>query len=676
MGLLSKQPKTSMEGEFTMFIPPQVNPQTGQLKTDIPRRNVFDEIMANTLATMPLPIMSQMPPGDNGKLKIAFPEPSAEARRIAELVGDCVIGETIDAATDHAWLVVMGYLGQVLGLIAELEEVPIKQRKGPKCGPQTKVIEFLVGILGGIEYLQDLNLADQPIVKDSAIAEAWAQEIFVHYSGVSRTLDASDEETLAAVIEVLQSISRPFIEAAVMETIKREGWLTVDVDLTGREVSSTSTDYQDATFGWMDDEIAKGYQAAVTSLVCERWTRLMLTLLRYTGRTKSAECLQEAVLAVEDLLGVRPRRRVELVQERRETIEERMERQQKALDRTQQGEKQLWQRIGQAKAEAQSLREEIQRLEAEYQAQNRQEKKHCRLAKARRKLDSARKREQRASRDLQKLQRRGGQQQTKLDKQQNQLLSLDERLAYLETDNQNTPNPVSIVLRIDAGFSTGPNLTWLIEMGYIVLTKAHNGGTANSLQRTVSAQTEWTPVGRNAEAVYLGDYQHNDCPYPLQTMLVRYYLPDKLRHTVLFYYGDTPPPSLLAWFAGYNARQTIEAGIKEGKGVFTLKRHLVRSPYGMQIQEQFALFAANFVRWAAAWIKDCLCETNRRFTTALDQVKTLVKTVSRARARWVRNARGHTLIFDENGPFSGTVLCLSGEVAVQLTLPLFKFAPS
>ena len=159
-------------------------------------------------------------------------------------------------------------------------------------------------------------------------------------------------------------------------------------------------------------------------------------------------------------------------------------------------------------------------------------------------------------------------------------------------------------------------------------------------------------------------------------MLVRYYLPAEQRHTVLFYYGDTPPPSLLAWFAGYNARQTIEAGIKEEKGVFTLKRHLVRSPYGMQIQEQFALFCANFVRWAAAWVKDCLREANCRFTTALDQVKTLVKMASRARARWVRNAHGHTLIFDEKGPFAGTILCLAGEVAVQLTLPLFKFVTS
>jgi len=47
-----------------------------------------------------------------------------------------------------------------------------------------------------------------------------------------------------------------------------------------------------------------------------------------------------------------------------------------------------------------------------------------------------------------------------------------------------------------------------------------------------------------------------------------------------------------------------------------------------------------------------------------------------ARARWVRNDLGHTVIFDEEGPFAGTVICLSGLVAVQLALHLFKFEPS
>jgi hypothetical protein len=253
---------------------------------------------------------------------------------------------------------------------------------------------------------------------------------------------------------------------------------------------------------------------------------------------------------------------------------------------------------------------------------------------------------------------------------------LDEWLDYLEADNQANPNPVSIVLRIDAGFSTGLNLTWLIEMGYTVLTKAYHGSTAGSLRQHVSPQANWIRVGANAEALSMGDYLHNDCPYPLQAMLVRYYLPDEIRHTVLFYYDEDPPPALADWFTGYNARQTIEAGIKEEKSVFTLKRHLVRSPIGMQLQEQFALFGANFVRWAAAWVKEMLQQVNSRFAAALGQVKTLVRIASRARARWVRNALGHTLIFDDNGPFAGTVICLSGQVAFQLALRLFNFVPS
>jgi hypothetical protein len=595
---------------------------------------------------------------------------------MAQLIGEQVVGEVIDATTDHAWLIVLGHVAQALGLVTGLERVPIKQRKGSECEPQAKLIEFLVGIFGGIEYLQDLNKSDNPIAKDATVVEAWDQAKFVHYSGVSRTLDAAEEETLSAVTEVLQAVSRPFIEAAVMEAIRQEGQLVIDVDLTGRKVSPTSSDYAEASFGWMDDDISKGYQAAVTSLVCTRWKRLMLTLQRYTGRTLSAECLQAAVQEVEQLLGVRPRRRVELIQERRRRLLARTYAWQTKLERTQQEENIRWQRIREARAEGQVLQGTLADLELVYQAQECPERPHSQLAKSRRKLTSAQQREQRARRDLGKLQRKRNRQQCQVDKLQEELLSLEERLDYLETDNQTNLNPVSIVMRIDAGFSTGPNLAWLIEMGYTVLTKAHHNGTAHSLCECVLPHTEWTRIGRNAEALYMGDYTHNDCPYPLQAMLVRYHLPDKMRHTALLYYDETPPPPLPEWFTLYNGRQTIEAGIKEAKGVFTLKRHLVRSPIGMQIQEQFALFAANFVRWAAAWVKDLLHQANRTFISALNQVKTLVRTVSHARARWVRNALGHTLIFDENGPFAGTVICLSSQIAVQLALPLFSFAPS
>jgi len=617
----------------------------------------------------------RMSGGDITQVEISFHSP---AERIAALVGERSVEDELDATTDHAWLVVLGQFAQALGLVKDLEGVPIDQKQGRKCSPQTKLIELLVGILGGLEYLQDLNQGAHPIARDPTVAQAWAQTSFAHYSGVSRTLEAAGENTLAAVIEILRQVSLPFIQEAVLETLHKQGCLTADLDLTGREVSPTSTDYAEASFGWMDDEVRKGYQAAIVSLVCERWQRLLLALRRYPGRTHSAECLQDMVRELEHILGMRPRRRVDLVQARRQALRARIQQAQDHLDRNQRKEKAWWAMIVQNRSEAKALQAEVVHLENEYQIQGWPERPHSQLAKARHKRTGAQKREQRTWRDLQKVQTVRTHQEDKMRILQAELTQLEAWLAELETDNQANPNPVTFVLRIDAGFSTGPNLAWLIEMGYIVLTKAHHANISQSLrQGLVDGQTRshvtWTRVGRKAEALNMGDYSQHDCPYPLQAMLIRYHLPDELRHTTLLYYADTPPPALPQWFRRYNARQTIEAGIKEEKGVFTLKRHLVRAPIGMQLQEQFALFAANFVRWAAAWVKDALRQANHRFETALAEVKTLVRIVSHTPARWVRNSLGNTLIFDPHGPFAPTMLCLSGQVAVQLTLPLFKF---
>jgi hypothetical protein len=661
--------KPARTGEFTMIIAPITHKE--RLIDPI-----LEDPLANTLSEMSILRRLKEPQEEHYGVKIPWREPNREAERMASLIGQQEVGQMIDTTTDHVWLVVLGHFAQALGLVAELAQVPVKQKQGPKCTPQEKLIEFLVGILGGIEQLQELNTAGQPIATDATVIEAWAQEAFVHYSQVSRTLQASDEETLAAVVAVLREVSQPYLQQAVVETLKKEGRLTVDLDLSGREVSPTSSDYAEATFGWMDDDLAKGYQAAITALVCQRWGRLMLTLQRYTGRTLSAACVREAIKEVEELLGLRPRRRVALVKARRQELMSQIEQLQQQVDRNQDRQNGLWQKLGQAKAQAKDCQPVLARLEADYQARGWQERPHSRLAKLRRRLVAAQKRQTRTWRDLKKRQTQAARMHHKLAQLQADLLALEEWWAYLDADNQANPNPVTIVLRIDAGFSSGPNLAWLVEMGYTILTKACHSSITQALRRQLPAHLAWTKVGRNAEATAGGDYYQNDCPYPLQAMLVRYHLPDQLKHTTLLYYGDAPPPPLPAWFARYNARQTIEAGIKEAKAVFTLKRHLVRSPIGMQLQEQFALFGANFVRWAAAWVKSLPSQANHRFLTALDQVKTLVRTVAHARARWVRNQLGNTLIFDQTGPFAGTVIRLSGHAAVQLALPLFNFVPS
>ncbi len=67
------------------------------------------------------------------------------------------------------------------------------------------------------------------------------------------------------MIEALRAVSQPY-KIAISETLSESEFLTIDLDLTGRHVSPNSSDYPEASFGYMANEISKGYQAAVTSL--------------------------------------------------------------------------------------------------------------------------------------------------------------------------------------------------------------------------------------------------------------------------------------------------------------------------------------------------------------------------------------------------------------------------
>ena len=117
----------------------------------------------------------------------------------------------------------------------------------------------------------------------------------------------------------------------------------------------------------------------------------------------------------------------------------------------------------------------------------------------------------------------------------------------------------------------------------------------------------------------------------------------------------------------------MEAGIKEQKEVFTMRRPLVRSRIGLQLQEQFSVFAANFVRWAAQWVREQAIEqATTRLQQAWTETKTLVLVVGHTRARLIERGSGCALVFDAAGPFAGAVLVFAGQVAYQEVLPLFR----
>ena len=127
------------------------------------------------------------------------------------------------------------------------------------------------------------------------------------------------------------------------------------------------------------------------------------------------------------------------------------------------------------------------------------------------------------------------------------------------------------------------------------------------------------------------------------------------------------------WFTLYNARQTIEAGIKEGKETFAMHHLKVRSKPALFLRDQFARFAANFVRWVAEWLAEqCSQIPNGWEELPHPKVKQQVR-VLRVRAHtsaWVSlQEQGCLVRFTDHSVFAGRSLQIGKAVAIQLALP-------
>jgi hypothetical protein len=317
--------------------------------------------------------------------------------------------------------------------------------------------------------------------------------------------------------------------------------------------------------------------------------------------------------------------------------------------------------------------QEVAELEAMYRARNRPERPHSRLAQARRKLAARERRLGRRQKDLERAQRWLERCQQKVADLQAQREQLQQRLAQFIEDNRTNPWPIRAIFRLDGGFGNGPNVALLIEMGYEVYSKATNANIIQALRRRVLPATPWVRVGKNAEMIAWEGETITNCPYPLDIALERFQTGDKKRHGVLLHYGEERVTADLAgWFTFYNGRQTIEAGIKEGKNVFQMHHLKVRSPAGLVIQEEFAAFAANFVRWAAAWVHEICPDAPAPFDRHQASVKQMVRIAANTSAWVIWQPQGCLLRFTELSAFAGVQLVIQESASFQLTLPLFK----
>lgn len=562
--------------------------------------------------------------------------------------------------TQHALMVAWGEFAHEIGLISRLQQVPMSQ-KSVVHTPQAKVLTFLMGVLTGITHLKDLNEGPHPLAHDWPAIRAWGLVSLAHYSGVSRTLASCEEATVEAITQVLHEVSQPFIEQEVRLLLERDLPLILDLDLAPRPVSNTSTTFPDAQFGWQADRVGLGYDAALVTLTSPTYGRLFLSGFHYPRNPVSLPRLQKMVYAAEARLGRRPRRRTDLVKQRLKDLDQVLAQRRQWLLAQVNQQKRFRGQLDTLPVEIAQLQAEVATLEASYQTQGREEKPHSRLAKARRRLASAQKKLAKAPQQLKQAEQAAATHRRRLDELEAERVELQAHLARLETDNEANPQPVPIIVRVDAGFGTGPNIAWLIEMGYIVYTKAYNAQVAAKLRAKVESDARWTRVGRNAEMLAWNEQYISSCPYPLTLSLERFHTPNGLKHSTLVAYRDDGQClTLPAWFDFYNARQTIEAGIKEVNVVFKMHPLKMRSRGGIALQEQFSLFAANFVRWAMVWLQKRVVRSSRRFDEALTRVKATVRVAANTCA-WVVGRDADLLVkFDETGAYPGVELRLVG----------------
>jgi hypothetical protein len=241
--------------------------------------------------------------------------------------------------------------------------------------------------------------------------------------------------------------------------------------------------------------------------------------------------------------------------------------------------------------------------------------------------------------------------------------------------------PICADFRLDAGFGTPENVAMLIEMGYEVYTKPYGTWLRAYLKKQIDAETSWTQVGHNAEMTAWEAMEVKGFPYPLDLALERFYTGETRRLGVLLHYGqDAVTADLPGWFCGYNGRQTIEAGIKEGKQVFQMHHLKVRSEAALFLQEHCAAFAANFVRWAAHWLTtQCPQEPDGWQEETMPGVKTQVRVMAHTSAYVEWYEQGCLLRFTDHSVFAGRSLYAIRQWAFQLVLPMFKsvvFSPS
>lgn len=441
-----------------------------------------------------------------------------------------------DDVSITGFLVPTGHYAQKIGLIDLFKEHLKIKMKTVHHTPVEKIIELFVSMIAGCPDIKTIN---NRLVPDKLAATAWCQKQFADQSRVSEVLHRITPENLLQLEEIFQTL---FCQQSHARRHPPNEWLIVDVDMTGLQVSPSSSTYEGATFGYMQKGKGKGYK-----LTCPysggEFGEVFGGLLD-PGSAHCATKLNDLLLLIEKRVGSPPislakyRGRIQPLLTQAKILEDRAQRREEEASRARKSQRRS---ILELRSKRLRIRAELLREEASQALHNAQS------------LDTLR----------QHNSRRG------------------------------------ILIRGDAGFGTIEDVMLLIELGYDFLLKGYSPHTARVLAKGV-ADNQWIRFNPIVSVAELGITKLPGCPYQVRVVLGR----TKTAKPQVFQYFHliTTVPERLKDAIGlvkfYNARQTIEAFIKTGKNVLNLKHFRVRNFYGIRFTLVLGLLAHNFMNWA------------------------------------------------------------------------------
>jgi hypothetical protein len=243
--------------------------------------------------------------------------------------------------------------------------------------------------------------------------------------------------------------------------------------------------------------------------------------------------------------------------------------------------------------------------------------------------------------------------------------TLRERRDDLAADNATLTRARRIILRLDGGFGNTELIAWLYEQGYDFVIRQSNYRIAAKLKREEGLH--WEKISKNGFIAECSQQRIGQNPYPMRLFACRRW---QGAETPEYWSCLVVNPELEAteWSARrvgvfYNGRQSIEAGIKEGKGILSSRHLPTRNQPGIALYQELVLLAQNLLRW----FRRQVLGTGPRASAG---IKELVHRVAKSRALVQTQMHGVIIRF-LSGPWHGTTLCLPADlVTYQLWLPV------